>query len=449
MMIKTNPTLIDSLIEAIALLMAQAEALEFRATHDPLTGLFNRAMFYVLLDNNCKQREPRFSVIYLDLNNFKAVNDTYGHQAGDTLLKQVGNAISANLREGDAVARMGGDEFLILLPDTGLVEAAVICDRVSSAVAAIHAEVSSSSGIAEYRVGDDPDLVIARADQAMYSAKAEQTACAIFAGVSCDISKIQDIQELDKAIDNKELVPFLQPIAVSYNHRILGYEALVRWPTPTGLKSPGQFLPIAEQAGWLPRIDWLMLSEVCRQLEYFPDQWVSVNLSASTILEAGFVAKLKALLEGYFLNPQQLSLEISESAAISGSVEGDQIIDRLQEISHEVGQIHILVDDYGSAYAQPIALLKLIKQVPNVKALKIVGDLVSGLDSDPDKMTACQNAISMAHGLRLEAIAEGVETEGEAHRLVSMNCDYLQGYWLGRPLPIKEYIPSCVSGHSS
>jgi len=415
-------------------------AMAYRAAHDDLTGLLNRGTFYALLENSCAQRNPAFAVLYIDLNGFKQVNDSLGHIAGDELLKKVAAAISDAVREGDATGRMGGDEFCILLPGASSVEAAVVCDRVSSAIARLGA--SSACGIAVFSSGESPDDVIARADRAMYVAKRGHEPCRVDQVGACAVP-VDLIQALDAAIERGGLVPFFQPIVQSHNRRVLGYEALCRWPHAGKILGPGDFLPIAEEAGWLPRIDWLMLEQACRELEYFEGQWISVNLSGDTLLQPGFKERLAELMRGYFVSQEQISLEISESIAIGQSPNGISLV--LKELGHLAGEIHqvkLFVDDYGSAFAQLQALMALCQKVPSVKALKLDASLVSGLHKDTVKSTICRSTIDMAHGLGLDTIAEGVETEEEALALRGLGCDLLQGFLLGRPLPIEEYIPS-------
>jgi diguanylate cyclase (GGDEF)-like protein len=416
--------------------------LEFRATHDTLTGLLNRATFYALLDNACRQRKPAFALLYLDLNKFKLINDTQGHVVGDVVLKATAKRIVGAVRDGDAVARMGGDEFAVLLPATSTVEAAIVCDRVAQAIREPLPEgsITSACGIASYCEGDTPDTIIDRADKAMYVAKRRQAVCQADTG-ECAVP-LDLIQDLDLALRDGGIVPYFQPIAVSHNRRFVGYEVLARWTKDGRLVSPGEFIPVAEEAGWMPRLDWLMLDHACQLLEHFPGQWLSVNISGATLLEPGFREQLSELMTGYFISPEQLSLEISESIAIgSGSVLESEGI--LQELGQLATNLKLFVDDYGSAYAQLKSLMELCQQVKAVRAIKIDAGLVRGLAEDAGgvKRTICLNTIQLAHGLGLDAIAEGVEDQAEALALCGLGCDYLQGYHIGYPLPIEEYLP--------
>ncbi|PZV07276.1 MAG: hypothetical protein DCF32_07815, partial [Leptolyngbya sp.] len=241
------------------------------------------------------------------------------------------------------------------------------------------------------------------------------------------------------------LTPFSRkwdaPIALSHNRRIVGYEVLARWIKPDGsVVSPADFIPLAADAGWMPRLDWLMLTQAIAALEHFEGQWLSVNVSGPTLFESGFGERLAEQLAGFFARPEDLRLEISESIAIGCSpvIQGS-ILDQLKNLAATDDAVGLLVDDYGSAYAHLLAIMRLCKEVPSVQAIKLVGDLVSGLDNDPSKLTICRNTIEMAHDLDLQVIAEGVETEAEALTLKFLRCDYLQGYHLGRPLPLSEY----------
>jgi diguanylate cyclase (GGDEF)-like protein len=415
--------------------------LQYRATYDSLTGLLNRATFYALLENACEQRSPKFALLYIDLNGFKNVNDTYGHAAGDRLLKVVGGRILAAVRNGDAVARIGGDEFTVLLPGASAVEASVICDRISRAIAEPieDAEIGSATGIATWEYGDTPDAVVARADQAMYLAKRNRQSCR--GNASACALPIDQVQEIDQALANGEIVPFFQPIAATRNRRIVGYEVLARWCRNGEIVAPGSFLPIIEEAGWMPRLDWLMLTQGLASLEYFDGQWLSVNISGPTLFDPEFSQRLARELETFFASPDQIRLEISESIAIGVKPLLHGPIAQLKSLAHADTNLGLLVDDYGSAYAHLLAIMQLCQEVPNVQAIKLVGDLVSGIDSSPAKLTICRTTIELAHGLGLDTIAEGVETEAEALTLRGLHCDYLQGYYLGRPLPLDQYIP--------
>jgi diguanylate cyclase len=422
----------------LAILGLAHQQLTYDATHDGLTGLLNRSTFYALLQHSCDQRDACFALICLDLNGFKAINDSRGHLAGDAILREVATEMNNAIRDGDAIARTGGDEFLIKLGGAGPTEAAVICKRLT---AAIHRTgVSAAAGIAAYLDGDTPDALVARADRAMYAAKRRGESCWMDGHSTCPSVPLDLITEIDKALEAGDFVPFYQPIAAAHNRRFLGYEALARWRVGDSWRSPADFLHIIQDAGWLPRLDWLILRQACADLEHFEGQWLSINVSGPTLAERGFRDRLVELLNGYWVDPRRINLEISETIAIGVDpiVSDGGILPKLGAIN-QVAPVGLMVDDYGSAYAQLQALMALCQSLPSVRFLKLDSALVSDVDSNPVKLTICRNAIELAHGLNLQAIAEGVETEPEAMTLRGLHCDQLQGYLLGRPLPIDEY----------
>ncbi|MFH7241825.1 MAG: putative bifunctional diguanylate cyclase/phosphodiesterase [Spirulina sp.] len=413
--------------------------LEYEATHDSLTGLLNRGSFYMLLESACQQRRPKLALLYLDLNGFKRINDIQGHLEGDRLLRVVANHLTASVRSGDAVARMGGDEFTVLLPGASSVEAMVVADRISKLMP--KDGLTTAMGIAAWEKGDTPDAIVGRADELMFLAKRDGVPCRTSS--TCTTS-IDLVQALDQALEQGEIVPYFQPIAASRNRRIIGYELLARWVRPGGqVVSPAEFMPILAEARWMSRLDWLMLRAGMRALEHFSDQWLSINISEETLFDAEFSNRLARELESHFASTEFLRLEISESIAISVQplLEGRDAITQLKNLASADVDIGLLVDDYGSAYAHLLAIMRLCEEVPNVRAIKLVGDLVRNIDNTPAKITICRNAIELAHGLGLETIAEGVETEAELMTLRGLHCDSVQGYYLGVPLAMDEYLP--------
>lgn len=412
---------------------------EYDATHDGLTGLLNRNTFYALLEHSCEQRDPKFALLYIDLNDFKAINDGQGHLAGDSLLIQVANQMASTIRDGDAIARVGGDEFCVMLAAATSTEAAIICNRLSTAILGVG--VSAAAGIACYGSGDTPDSLIARADRAMYAAKRKGESCWIDGQSVACATPVDLITAIDHGLNSGEFVPFFQPVAAAHNRRFLGYEVLARWKVGDRYKSPADFLGIMKDAGWLPRLDWLMLEHACAALEHFDEQWLSVNVSGPTLSQPDFGDRLVELLKGYWVAPSRINLEISETIAIGvDPTMADGMVMRQLEAIGQSASVGLMVDDYGSAYAHLQALMTLCSALPTLKFLKLDAALVTGIDSSPVKLTICRNAIELAHGLNLEAIAEGVETEAEAMTLRGLRCDKLQGYLLGRPLPLDDYL---------
>lgn len=423
--------------------------LEHQATHDPLTGALNRATFYSHLDLACQQREQPFAVMYLDLDDFKKINDTYGHLTGDECLRQVAEAIRATIRGGDAVARMGGDEFAILLPRCQPTYAIVCSDRIRQTVSALTPALRVSTGLAVWVEGDTPDDLIHRADVAMFSAKRGQRGCHMD-GQTSACAEIGLLRELEAAIDKGRLLTFLQPVAQAHNRRFVGYECLARWRRNGVLLSPASFLPLAEEAGWMDRIDWQQLERACATLESgLPGQYLSVNVSGQTLSQPGFAARLRKLLADTFVDPLQLKLEISETIAIGADrfLSSDQVLQQLSLVSSNVPAPGLWLDDFGSAFAQLQQLMILVRELnqdstnPAIQVVKLDGSFIRDLANDPTRLSICRAAIDMAHSLGLQALAEGVERDAEASALRALGCDLLQGYLLGEPLPLDEYLP--------
>lgn len=420
--------------------------LEYRAAHDSLTGLVNRDHLLLILDKLTQQRHAAFSVLYVDLDGFKTVNDTDGHQTGDAVLREVAQVIEQVTRGGDIAGRIGGDEFLVLMPHASGTEASIACRRIQAMLERplpCGVQQSVSIGIATFREGVTSDQLISEADSAMYAAKRSRSGCNIYNQVGQCATPIDRLEALEQAIEQQHIEPFLQPIVQTHNHRFVGFEALARWRQGDQHKSPAFFLPLAEEAGWLSRIDWLMLTQACQELEHLTDQYLSVNVSGATLLEPGFSTRLRQLIADTFINPELLKLEISEAIAIGA----DQALEG--KILPELAQLHqapvapaLLVDDFGSAFAQLQQIKTLIEALPAgaVQALKLDSSFVRGVNEDPVSLTLCRMAIETAHSLGLSAIAEGVEHRPEETTLRGLGCDFLQGYLVGHPLPVDEYL---------
>lgn len=424
---------------------ADRQRLEHLAAYDVLTGLVNRGEFQRHCDQAIRLAGPRrraVAVLFIDLDAFKFVNDSYSHAVGDRLLERVGERIVAVLREGDIAGRIGGDEFTVLLPSLEMREDAVaLADRILAAMAAPFAingyelMVGASIGIAAYPLdGGDARALIANADAAMYAAKTEERNTWRFyvPMMQADASRRMTLaNELRQALLNDEFKIVYQPSVELCTGRIVGVEALLRWQHPErGELLPDEFVPIAERIGLIHRIDGWVLHAVCARIHAWdesgvPPIRVAVNVSARWVGNAAFVDSVRHELETNGIAPQRFVLELTEGAILNLGEETERSMRAL----HALG-ITVAVDDFGTGYAS-MAYLKL----PAVGYLKIDRSFVAGLPRDPNDVAITQAVLAMAKSLGLVAIAEGIENEAQHEFLTSAGCSEGQGYLYSYPVP--------------
>jgi diguanylate cyclase (GGDEF)-like protein/PAS domain S-box-containing protein len=425
------------------------EAVRHMAYHDVLTGVPNRALFQdrfsVALAQARRTGQP-FAVMSLDLDRFKLFNDLLGHDVGDELLKTVANRLISCLREGDTVARVGGDEFLILIPGTEEAEdAAKVAEKVLNALnlpivlvgREHHAGVSI--GISLYpHDGDDGDTLVKKADAAMYHAKAlgrnnyQLYAAAMNVRASERLALESDLR---RALDREELIVYYQPRISVETGRIVGAEALVRWRHPArGLVSPGEFIPIAEETGLIVRLGEWVLRTACAQLKAWegqhPDNFrLSVNISMRQFQQPDFISMVERALNDAGIGPGLLELEITESIAMKDAEFTIQVLRRLRAMG-----IHISIDDFGTGYSS----LKYLKDLP-IDALKIDQSFIRDLADSENDAKIARNIIAMGHTLSLSVIAEGVESKDQLQFLKKNRCDEFQGFLCRKPVHPREF----------
>lgn len=416
--------------------------------HDALTGLPNRLLLSDRLALAIKrsQRNPNYhyALLFLDLDHFKFVNDSFGHPVGDRLLMAIASRLSCCLRAVDTCARLGGDEFVVLLDDVETQAAAIrITERIMRRLSRpleldgrifhIAASVGIVFGSAEYQ---EPAEVLRDADIAMYRAKATgKSRYEVFHPAMREAAQARVAleNELRRAVTHQEFRVYYQPIIDISSGVLVGFEALVRWAHPTrGILPPAAFLDVAEEAGLNDAIGWQVIEQVCQQLA----EWrrtlpqaaalsVSVNLSARQFMLPDLYPRLVRLLEQYRLPPDALKLELTESALMEYSRDAAAVLMSLREYG-----IQIAIDDFGVGYSS----LSYLVQLP-IDQIKIDRNFIVQLEQAQHSQAIVSAIVNLARSLNLEVVAEGLETTGQIERMRAVGCQYGQGYLIGYPLP--------------
>ena len=411
------------------------------AYHDGLTGLANRAMFQERLAQVLKiatRDGPHPSVMLLDLDRFKAINDTLGHRVGDLALKEIGQRLVGSLRTSDTVARLGGDEFAVLLPTVDPKHIGTVARKIQAAleepivIEGQSMDLGASIGIAHFPLhGEDITALMRSADVAMYAAKHDKSGFAVFDPRHDEHRKshLTLLGELRRAVENDELVIHYQPQLDIAQNRLTAVEALLRWRHPErGLVPPVEFIPFAEQTGYISIITrWVVATALEQCGRWHRDGAsirVSVNISAHDLrAREELPAYLLETLRANAVPAALVCLEITESALMEDPDVAQATLRQL----HALG-VTLSIDDYGTGYSS----LAYLKQLA-VNELKIDQTFVKGMESDRQNVAIVRSTIELGHNLGLAVVAEGVETEYELRELVRLGCDYAQGYWIGRP----------------
>jgi diguanylate cyclase (GGDEF)-like protein len=419
--------------------------LEHRALHDALTDLPNRALLQDRMEQAIRvaQRSHTcLSLLLLDLDRFKDINDTFGHHAGDLLLQQVAARLRSALRAMDTVARLGGDEFAVLLSggddDGTRVAAHKICAALEAPVTieGHDLRVMASIGIALYPAhGTDFPTLLRHADVAMYAAKRQHSAYAVYDAAQDphSPSRVALIGDLHHAVNRGALVLHYQPTVDLSTGRLSGTEALTRWPHPTdGLIAPDRFIPLAEQTGLIAPLSAWALETAVRQCRDWRrtglDLGVAVNLSMWNLLDPQLPQTIAHLLQRYGVPAAALRLELTESALMADPARVLDVLTRLAGIG-----VTLAVDDFGTGYSS----LAYLKRLP-VDELKIDKSFVLHMAEDEADAAIVRSTIGLGHSLGLQVVAEGVENGETQQQLAAMGCDAIQGYYCSRPLPADE-----------
>ncbi len=436
-------------LRQLALQRSLQARMAWQASHDAATALPNRFLFEDRLHKAIQQAERKghkLALLFIDLDNFKRINDSLGHAIGDEVLRTAAVWLRACVRESDTVARFGGDEFAILLPE---VQSTGDPNRIASKIlqqfnepmrfAAREIKVTTSIGIALYpQDGESPAHLMASADAAMYRAKesGRNLACLFDQTLAERIRERMDIEgALQHALGRNEFWLAFQPIACSRSGDIIGAEALLRWHSPTlGAIPPDRFISVAEGCGLIDAIGEWVLTEACREAAHWPtvngkSLYVAVNLSPRQLTADNLVPHIDAALAESGLPAQRLALEITENLHIAP----DSRISRNLDALHQRG-IDLAVDDFGTGYSS----LSYLSRLP-VSTLKIDRAFVSRLAQHPQDLALSRAIVALAHSLHLKTVGEGVETAAQQAILTEMGCDCLQGYLISRPKPALEF----------
>jgi diguanylate cyclase (GGDEF)-like protein len=452
-------SVLDMRMESRTAILAQSLAnanreLTHLALHDNLTKLPNRVLLEDRLQQaiqNAKREKGRFSVMFLNLDGLKAVNDAFGYRTGDSLLAEVAVRIKVNTRSSDTLARIGGDEFVLLAGTSDPADAAGVAEKLLAAVRQPYQvedrelSVSASIGIAILTDEDQSqNELLMNAYAAMYHAKAlgRDRYCFFEASMNANAQEqMQLVHDLRRAIERQEFVLMYQPKFDAVSLALTGVEALLRWRHPErGLVPPDQFIPMAEKTGLIVPIGEWVLDEACRQMAFWREtmnaEWtVAVNLSAVQFSHADLVEMVGATLSRHHLDASYLMLEVTESTAMRDVDNSMLILERLTDMG-----VRISIDDFGTGYSS----LLYLKRFP-ASELKIDRGFVRDLATDAEDAAIITAIVALGRSLHLNIVAEGVETEVQQAFLTRLGCGSLQGYLFGRPMAAEQIAEAALS----
>ena len=440
---------VEGIARDITHIIQTQNELNYLAQHDSLTGISNRLKLYTEMEHiisRSKREQSKFAVLFLDLDHFKNINDTLGHDIGDLLLQQVVLRIKPNIREDDLFARLGGDEFVIVLTRIDEHHLSSVINKVMELlrkeydIVGHRLRISSSMGISLYpNDGNDTTTLMKNADIAMYKAKKCGRDNFNFFTEELNVEVQNEMRmemDLAKALENSEFVLHFQPKVETTDNRIIGAEALIRWNHPQeGLIYPDAFIPLAENNGFIIKLGRWVIEEACRVIAEYnsagrTNLHLSINLSTYQIQNDDIVAVIKNALEVNSVSAGQLFVEITESVMLKRT---ELTIEVLKEI--KAMGVNICLDDFGTGYSS----LSYLHQFP-VDSIKIDRSFVNLIKEDGSKAALLDTIIAMGETLDLNIIAEGVEEEYQREYLLEKDCAYYQGYLFSRPVDQESYL---------
>ena len=463
LLIKGKSLEIENLIDAFSTMQLQVHSrkndLEHQALHDSLTALPNRLLLFDRLQQAItKQRRARGSLalIMMDLDRFKEINDTLGHHAGDELLQMVSKRLTDCLRDADTVARLGGDEFAILIPDCDADQSKKIALKIRECMQPAlqlyeqSLYIHGSLGIANYpEHGADAETLLKNADIAMYLAKRNNTLYEVYdyEQDQHSVNRLALKHELQKAIQNDELMLHYQPQIDCKTMKVVGAEALLRWNKKNSdTVPPGVFIPLAEESGLIKTLtEWVILEAIKQQRLWQANDLqmhLSINLSAWNLLDPELDTIVKRFFDEYDVKPGQISFEITESVMMTDTQQALKMMSKLQALGSE-----LIVDDFGTGFSS----LAYLKKFPVIE-LKIDQSFVKNMIANDNDSVIVKSTIDLAHNLGLKVVAEGVENQQSFDVLQMIGCDMVQGYFISRPVPAtmfqqwyQQYDPALLS----
>ncbi|DAB38014.1 MAG: hypothetical protein A2023_04710 [Sulfuricurvum sp. GWF2_44_89] len=445
-----------ALLEQHNQLRAQKNALQYQATHDALTGLANRILFSERLEHaikKSKERHSQMALLFIDLDHFKEINDSLGHEAGDEVLTIVTNRLHETIQNEEVLARFGGDEFTVIIEGLQKAEEAMLLAEkilkvLSEPITVDHNElyVGCSIGISLYPDnGDTPQDLLKYADAAMYAAKNEGRNNVQYYTSEMTARALERVvmeASLRAGLKNEEFVVYFQPQVNGRSNALNGMEALVRWQSPTvGLVSPAAFIPIAESTGLIVELDRFVMKSAMTQIALWNKEGLNpgilaMNLTMKQLQQNDFISFLADLIAKTGCREEWIELEVTEDQIMMNP---DEAIEILREISR-IG-VKIAVDDFGTGYSS----LSYLKKLP-INKLKIDQSFVRGLPNDGEDSAITKAIIALAQSLNLEIIAEGVETREQKEFLVQNGCENIQGYFYSKPLPADKMKTVLLEG---
>jgi PAS domain S-box-containing protein len=455
------------------------EMLVHNAFHDGLTNLPNRALFLDRLQHalalSKKHSNYKFAVLLIDVDEFKIINDSLGHTAGDELLIQIGQRLKDSVRRADTVsrprmsevpggstnddtlARLGGDEFTILLDDIrDPIEAVRVAERVQTELAipfVVNQQeivISASIGIAfSASPHTQAEDLVRDADIAMYRAKRSGKARCEVSDTAMHANAVKRLRletDLRKALDQGEFRVYYQPIVSLQTGKIMGFEALSRWQRPEGMVPPIEFIAVAEEIGLIVPMNRQLLREACQHLRSWQSEFpssppltMSVNITARDFAQPDLASEIRKCLEETSVDPSCLQLEIIETIAMGDAEKSGHVLSQLKALG-----VRLSIDDFGTGYSS----LSRLRRIP-VDTLKIDRAFISHMDSDPESREIVRVIIMLAHNLGLKVVAEGTETEEHTNLLKQLNCEMAQGYFFSRPADDQAMVKLLVSNHGT